>query len=464
MEEAASNPGCPNCVRLEKRVVELEARLAELQAKLGRDSSNSSKPPSSDPPWNKQASVRPPTGRKPGGQPGHGGHQRERLPAERVKTYVHFRPTTCAHCQAALPAHAGPHDPPPTWHQVAELPALAAEVTEYQGHARVCPHCGRIARAEIPATIRGHSFGPNLAAALAYLSGRCHCSKRCVQEIAQTIFEVPVALGSVTQVEQEMSAALQAPQQQALEAVRGAPVKHVDETGWFQNGKLCWLWVAATLTVVVFQIQAKRGKEGLKALLGQVVGIVCSDRWGAYASLPLPARQVCWAHLKRDFERLFELGPSTQKIGRAGRQAVKKVFALWRDFKDQRIDRAQLQARLGPVRSRLYTAFQRGAQGTDKTTKRFARRMLKVYDALWTFAAVEGVEPTNNHAERMVRPAVLWRKASFGNHSAEGCRFSERILTVVQTLRLQQRPVLDYLRRALVAHRAGTPAPVLLAA
>jgi hypothetical protein len=302
-----------------------------------------------------------------------------------------------------------------------------------------------------------------LAAALSFLSGLCHCSKRRVQEVAQAIFDVPLALGTVTQLEQQMSAALQAPHQEALQAVRAAPVKNVDETGWFEKGDLCWLWVAATVGVVVFQIHAKRGRKGLKALLRQIIGIICSDRWGAYADLPLSTRQVCWAHLKRDFERLYELSAGTRPIGRAGRRAVKKVFAIWKDFKDQRIDRAELQARLQAVRISLHRALQRGAKGTDRTTQRFCRRILKVYEALWTFAAVEGVEPTNNHAERMVRPAVLWRKGSFGNHSAAGCRFTERILTVVQTLHLQERPVLDYLCRALVAQRAGTAAPALLA-
>ena len=344
------------------------------------------------------------------------------------------------------------------------MPVAPAEVTEYQGHARTCPACGKVTRAEIPAALRATSLGPNLATTLAYLTGRGHCSKRCAQEILETVFEVPVGLGTVSRVEQEMTAALAAPHQEALEAVCRAPVKNVDETGWFKRGKLCWLWVAATLNVAVFKIQAGRGKDGLKAFLGAVAGIVGSDRWAAYASLLLSARQLCWAHLKRDFQRLAELGAGTRSSGRAGLRAVKAVFALWRDFKDRRIDRPELQRRLAPVRARLQRALRRGAQGPDKTAKRFCRRILKLYEALWTFAAVEGVEPTNNHAERMLRSAVLWRKGSFGNHSEAGCRFSERILTVVQTLRLQDRPVLAYLRAALAAHRAGMPAPALLAA
>jgi len=471
MSESPVQPACPNCAKLQKRVVELEAlvlkltaKVDELTARLNQNSSNSSKPPSSDAPWQKPPSTKEASGRKPGGQPGHPGHFRARLPPERVNRWVHYVPKVCGACQSSLPQQPGPHDPTPTWHQVAELPPRPAEITEYQGHARTCPSCGLRTRAEIPLEIQAHTLGPNLAAALSYLSGRCHDSKRNVQEIAETVFAVPLALGTVSKLEQEMSAALEEPHAQALAAVRAAAFKNVDETGWAKGGKLCWLWVAATVSVVVFRIHARRGRRGLKALLGALGGIIGSDRWGAYAQLPLQQRQICWAHLKRDFQKLSDLGTAAQALGRTGRRVAREVFAVWKDFKDGQLDRAALQERLQPVRMRFQKTLQRGSQGADKKTKRFCRRVLKVYDALWTFAAVEGVEPTNNHAERMLRPAVLWRKGSFGNHSAAGCRFTERILTTVHTLRLQKRPILDYLRRALTAHRAGAQAPALLVA
>ena len=264
MNDAASNPACPNCAKLEKRLAELERKLAELEARLKQNSTNSSKPPSSDPPWGKQTASKERSGRKPGGQPGHPGHYRDRLPAERVDRVVHHLPKTCEHCRAALPEKPGPYDPPPSWHQVAELPQFVATVTEHQGHARTCPCCRKITRAEIPEGIRAHTVGPNLAATLTYLSGRCHCSKRTVQEIAETVFDLPIALGSVARLEEEMSQTLEDPHAETLAAVRAAPVKNVDETGWSQGGKLCWLWTAATVSVVVFQIHAKRGKDGLE--------------------------------------------------------------------------------------------------------------------------------------------------------------------------------------------------------
>jgi transposase len=449
---------------LEALVEVLSAKVEELTARLNQNSSNSSKPPSSDAPWQKPTPAKESTGRKAGAQPGHPGHCRVRLPPERLKHLVHYVPEVCEACQAPLPQQPGPNDPEPTWHQVAELPPRVAEVTEYQGHARTCACCGHRTRAEIPAEIKAHTVGPHLAATLSFLSGRDHQSKRNVQEIAQTVFDLPLSLGTVAKLEQEMSAALEAPHAQALAAVRADPVKGVDETGWAKAGQLCWLWVAVTVAVVVFQIHAQRGRDGLKALLGEIRGVIGSDRWGAYARLPLPMRQICWAHLKRDFQKLIDLGPATRALGRAGRRVAQEVFALWKDFKDGRIDRATLQARLQPVRRRFHKTLRRGSQGADKKTKRFCRRLLKVYDALWTFAAVEGVEPTNNQAERMLRPAVLWRKGSFGSHSALGSRFVERMLTVTTTLRQQQRNVINYLTEACVAALHAQPAPSLLPA
>ena len=464
MSDEATPPPCPNCARLEKKLAELEARLAELEAQLKLNSANSSKPPSSDPQWAKQAAPKG-SGKKPGGQPGHPGAFRLRLPPERVQHIVPYIPTICRHCHAPLPQAPGLNDPPPTWHQVSELPPVVAVVTEHQGHARTCPCCHKITCAEIPAAIRAHTTGPKLSAALSYLSGRGHAAKRVVQEIAQALFDVRLSLGQVVNLETEMSAALEAPHAQVREAVRHAPVKNVDETGWSKRGNLCWLWLAATATLAFFQIHATRGKAGLKKLLGKDrCGILCSDRWSAYAKWLLSARQICWAHLKRDFRKLFESGGASAVVGRAGKRTVKALFKAWNDFKNGTISRAELNARLEKPRKRLYRAFQRGRDGPDKKTKRFCKRLLKVYEALWTFAREENVEPTNNHAERMVRAGVMWRKTSFGNHSTKGCRFTERILTTVQTLRLQERPVLDYLHRAIAAHRAGVAAPNLLAA
>jgi transposase len=456
----------------EARITELEQRVRDLEAQLKQNSSNSSRPPSSDPPQAPQRSSKPPTGRKPGGQPGHPGHARTRLPPERVNQIVDYWPSVCERCQGPLPQAPQDDDPEPTWHQVAEVPLSPALVMEHQAHGSHCPDCGHCTwsdpsrlRARIPADVRAHVFGPNLTALVAYLSVFCRGSKRIIEEFIETVFQIPLSLGTVANLEQETSAALREPYQEAQQNVRAAAVKNTDETGWRQAGQRRWLWLAATQTVACFKVCVGRGKAALRELLGEAIqGIVSSDRWSAYNQLELFCRQLCWAHLKRDFQKWIDRGGvAGLVIGQAGAEATRRIFALWRDFRERRMDRSVLQAALLPVQEELRAALETGASCDDVRVRRFCRNVLAVYPALWTFARVEGVEPTNNHAERTLRRAVIWRKVSFGNHSDAGCRFTERILTVVQTLRMQHRPVLDYLRQALLAHRTAGPSPVLCA-
>jgi transposase len=462
--------GCPECARLrarleaqDRRIAELEAQLRDLQAQLHRNASNSSIPPSANPPNAPKPVTKTPTGRKPGGQHGHRGHHRQRLPQDRVNHVVAYVPTSCSRCQEALPAESQPGDPEPRWHQVAELPELAAIVTEYQAHARTCPACGLLNQETIPPEIRAHTLGPRLTAVMSYLSGRHHRGKRAVQEIVETVFRVPVSLGTVVASEQHVSAALAVPHEKARDAVRDAPVKNTDETGWKQAGTRCWLWMAATTTVAYYLIHPNRSWQGLQSLLGEVIkGIVCSDRWSVYGKLLVEARQLCWAHLKRDFQKCVDRGGAAEPIGQAGLKVVGELFASWEDFGAGQIDRAGLQRRLEPVAKALHEALEAGRCCADARAAAFCANLLALEPALWTFAAVEGVEPTNNHAERLLRSGVLWRKNAFGCHSEAGCRFVERMLTVVQTLRLQERPVLEYLYHAVVAHRSGSPAPALL--
>ena len=458
-------PDCPGCRARDARIAELEQRLTALEARLGVNSSNSSLPPSANPPDAPKPVVKKKSKRRRGGQPGHPPHLKQLLPPERVDQVQTFVPTRCDHCHADLPKAPAAGDREPTRFQTIELPPLAAVVTEYQGHARTCPACGEVTQAVIPAAVRACSVGPRLTATLSYLSG-CHgLSKRGVEEIAETVFAAPVALGTVANLEAEVGAALAAPHQEALEAVRGAAVKHADETSWKLSGALCWLWAAATTGVAAFVIHARRGLLGLTALLGvEIQGIVCSDRWGPYNQVPEERRQVCWAHLKRDFQKVVDRGGPSVGVGQAGLRIVKKVFAAWHAFRDGRLTRGQLKQQLTPVVRRMNRVLLEGWTGTDPTVAAFCNNVLELEQALWTFTRRAGVEPTNNFIERLLRRAVLWRKRSFGCQSASGCRFVERILTVVQTRRLQGKNVLDYLHDALRAHRAGQPCPKLLPA
>jgi transposase len=307
------------------------------------------------------------------------------LPAERVTKVLAFIPKTCGHCQVPLPAEAGPNDPEPTWHQVAELPECIAQITEYQGHSRTCPDCGRRTTATIPEDIRRFSLGPRLAAALAYLSGSPHVSKRGLEEIADTLFQAHLASGTVSNLEAEMSAALQQAHTQAQDAVRDAKVQNIDETGWKEVGKKRWLWLATTTSVARFLIHTGRGAAGLLALLGgKLKGIVISDRWRVYDRIRLSCRQICSALLKRDSQKLVNRGGAGKKYGQAGLATAAILFHEWNLFRGGGSRRA-LQRELEPVRDALRDWLEAGARSSSHKGATLCANLLKLEPALWTF-------------------------------------------------------------------------------
>jgi transposase len=445
-------------VALEAQIVVLRAEVASLGKKLD-DRPPPPRGPSAFPP----APAKKATGKKPGAQPGHPPHLKKLLPPERVAETIPFVPKTCQHCHARLPKDAAANDPAPVRFQVADLPELAARIVEYQAHARTCPDCGQVTRETIPETIRKHAIGSGLAATLGYLVGNHGISKRGLEEITEDLFGVPLALGTIANLEQELSAALEPAHGEAIEAVRTADIKHVDETGWKQAGKKRWLWVAATSQVAVFLIDRLRNLVALRKLLGPLFkGILCSDRWCVYDEWPLSQRQLCWAHLKRNFEKLLECGGRAAEVARAALNVQREVFELWHLFRGGGLNRKALGAQMAPWIMEMAQVLEGGADSRSPKLKRFCARLRPLQAALWTFVVEEGVEPTNNHAERVQRRAVLWRRRSFGCQSEGGCRFVERILTVAQSLRLQGRSVVTFLRTTLAAHRAGNAGPKLV--
>jgi transposase len=468
-----SEVSCPGCAQrdtlieaLQQRIAELERQLKDLQQRLGANASNSSLPPSTNPPQAPPPVVKKRTGRRTGGQPGHPGHQRRRLPRGRVQHVIALVPARCEACQAPLPVQPSAADPEPLWHQFAELPKVQGVVTEFQGHARTCACCGHVSREAIPAQIRAHAFGPRLAAVLGYLQGSHHLSHRGLEEIAFVVFGVPLSLGSVTALQEQLSAALLPAHEEIASEVRPAPVKNVDETGWKQAGQKRWLWAAVTSTAALFVIHLRRGAVGLKALLGEAIqGVIGSDRWSAYHLIPVERRQLCWAHLRRDFQAMIDRGGAAAGVGEELLFHADMLFGLWYKVRDGTRSRRWLIRQIdGWLRAEVRSLLEQGAGCGCAKTAGVCGEILKLEAALWTFAHHEGIEPTNNAVERALRPAVIKRKRSFGCHSEAGCRFVERLLSVTQTLRLRNRPVLDYLVEALVAHRHGLPAPALPAA
>ena len=456
-------PECPGCRELRARNAELEARILALEGQV-RDLLDKLKPPQAPKPLTPQppAPAKKPTGKNPGGQPGHPPLMKVLVPPERVNKVVPYLPERCAKCAGPLSKEAGAKDPEPKRHQVAELPKIAAEITEHQAHARTCSCCGEVTWGKIPAAVRAHSVGPDLTGLMGYLVGVQGVSKRGVEEIVEQVFEVPIGLGTIANLEQELSAALTPAHEEARQAIASAAVKHTDETGWKQAGKKRWLWVSATATIVYFVIHARRNLDALKRVAGEKLsGIVCSDRWCVYDDWP-GQRQLCWAHVKRNWEKQIERGGAAKRVGEAWLEGHRRVFELWHLFRGGGCTRTELDERMAPLMVAMLGVLGDGCRTRDRKFARFCTRLRTDYLHLWTFVDTEGVEPTNNHAERVLRRAVLWRRRSFGCHSADGCRFVERILTVVQTLRQQKRSVLEFLSQAIQSRRAGQTAPRLV--
>jgi transposase len=424
------------------QVDDLKAKIAELRERLGQNSSNSSKPPSSDPPSYKAKPPREAKGRKRGGQPGHQGSARKLLPAEEVDHLVDLKPASCTGCGRKLRGD----DPRPERHQVSEVPVVRAEVTEYRCHALCCRRCGVVTRADWPAEMPRGAFGPRVQAVVGYLRGRLGASHRDVVEAMAVLYGLSLSTGGVSAIQQRVSEALGAPVAQACHFVRQQQSQHVDETGWREAGRLKWLWVNATREVTAFEVLEGRGADEARRMIEtRAGGIITTDRYGAYNWLAGRRRQVCWAHLARDFQALAERGGESKQIGEALLKQVKRLFHLWHKARDADLPRERLAASMKSVRRRVKKVLRAGTRCGQRKTERTCANILAVERSLWTFLRVEWVEPTNNAAERALRRAVLWRRKSFGTQSESGSRFVGRILTVVQSLRQQGRDVLEYL-------------------
>ena len=439
------------------RIAELEQELARRKGRSRRGAASSQSDASSSP--RSGASKRRSSGRSPGAQPGHEGHGRSWVAVEQVDERIAVKPSICHGCGHLLTGH----DPHPQRHQEVVIPPLRASVIEYQLHTLRCAHCRRLTAADWPEGVSRHTYGPSVQAWVGLLAGAYRMSKRNIQSLLSDAFGVEVSLGTVSRLEQEVAAALAGPVEEARAFVRRQSIVHVDETGWRQCRAKAWLWTAVTEGVSVFSIRKSRGRDGVEEMLGaDNTAVVGSDRYSAYGHLPLRRRQVCWAHLRRTFEEFVARGGQAERVGHHLLDRSEQLFTWWHQVRDGTLSRARLQDHIDDlcVRVRFHLCY--GQRFADARTAATCANLLDLGPALWTFAYREGVEPTNNVAERALRHGVLWRHTSFGTHSAGGSRFVERLLTVRDTLRQQQRNVLDYLRMACDAAVSQQPAPSLL--
>ena len=413
----------------EKKLAALEAKEAEIQSlrtevaalreRLGQNSTNSSRPPSCDPPPANRRARREGSSKKRGAQVGHQGAGRTLKPVEAVDQVVDLRPPRCRRCGRRLSGD----DPQPARHQVAEIPPAQATITEYRRHRLACAGCGVKTEAQWDAAVPAGRFGARLQAVTAYLTGRLGLSHRDCLEALDVLHGVKIGLGSISALQRQVSQALAVPVETAREFVRRQAVNHVDETGWREQSRLSWLWVNATRQVTAFQVAPKRDAATAREVIGRAQrSIITTDRYLGYSWLATHRRQVCWAHLKRDFQAISERSGESQEIGAALLEQTKEVFRLWQQLRVGAVSRRKFRQLIMPVEQRVKELLSEGSECRSSKTRGTCRQIQAVESALWTFVRVQGVEPTNNAAERALRRAVLWRRKSFGTQSETGSR------------------------------------------
>ena len=477
--EAIYDSGREACVQfmldLAARVREMDERLSRVEATARQDSRTSSKPPSADPPKTRaqrraQARARAKElmrtegeRRKPGGQPGHRGAGRELKPSDQMDEIVDHYPEVCGGCERPFAPEQRRRGGRFGRHQVAELPPIGVVFSEHRTHQLRCRHCRARTSAALPGEVACSPFGCRLQAALVTLAAAYRVSRRGITELARDLFGVTLSTGTAEAICQRAAEALAGPHLHLHDCVLEASAVHVDETGWRTRGDGRALWTATTPDAVFLQIAEHCNREVFDALIGPYPGIVVSDRWNGYSHLDPKQRQVCWSHLQRDFRRHADGLGEQKPFGERGLQLTGRVFAAWRSYQHEHHDRDRLQAELAEIQAELRALLEAASPKTARNRwhRRFANNLLKIWPALWTFATVEGVEPTNNPAERSLRAPVIHRKVSLGTQSQDGERFAERALSAAATCRLQHRSLFTYLSDLIVAHNRGDPFPAL---
>ena len=461
--------------QLRNQLSALATELASLREKAGRSSRNSSKPPSSDGPGFKPPERRKSSGRKRGGQPGHSGAGPELLPIDRVDEVVEHHPDACRRCGQLLNGV----DPEPLRHQVIEIPPITPLVIEHRLHRLVCPCCSTSTTAMLPADVETSRYGPRLSALVGLLGSAFPLSFSKTQALLNQLLGVEISRGAIATIRHRLSAVLAAPMAEALDAARQQPVAYVDETGaptgnadgCNPTGKRGWQWVMVTAVVTVFVQGLSRSGAAAIELLGSTFGgIIVSDRFSAYNHFPLAQRQLCWAHLIRDLNAIAERQGASSEFGAELLDLQQQLFEHWHRYKDGTIDWPALQHSCRPIRQEFESTLQRvvelsyqqGERTPWSKTVRTCQQLLQVADGLWTFLKVEGIEPTNNAAERALRQSVIQRKISHGVQSRDGGICRSRLLTVITSLRQQGRDVWEFLEQAWIAHHRNGVMPSLL--
>jgi transposase len=450
---------------LERQVEALTKQVADLLGRQAQNSSNSQRPPSSDSPEqrrqrrNKDKKKKAQATRKRGGQPGHQGAHRELVSTEKVSKFVDLFPSECENCWKPLPQVA---DSSAKRYQLTEVPPIEPHTTEWRRHAVTCRCCGYRTRAAYDETqIPASPFGPRLMAIMALLTGVYHLGRRRAVDLLSDIVGVRVSLGALSTVEGRVSDAVQSAVAEAWTRVEQAPIKHTDGTTWYQASVMMALWTIATTAATVFKILPSGTKQTLEPLFGALKGILVSDRATTLTFWAMERRQICWAHLLRKFVSFSERDGPAHAIGLQLLDYTGIIFQYFHDYKSGKLSRTAFVAWMAPIRHQVEALLAQAVALGIEQLSGSCRDMLQHKAALWTFVDNDGVEPTNNHAEREIRAFVLWRKRSFGSQSARGNLFAENLMTVAHTARKQKKNVLAFLVDCCRARLSGSSSPSL---
>lgn len=438
-------------------IVELREENKQLKERLNTNSSNSSLPPSKD--LKKKKHEKPKSGRKQGGQPGHKGSHRELVGLELVDKVVDCKPAAFCECGGEIQLSDKVQR-----HQVYEIPIPRYEVIEYQLYQGCCEHCQRRYKGMLPAGVSEKGFGARAHGMLGLLTSKYRLSKRLAQKWFKDVYRMPISLGSVSNVEHTVSHSLAEVHSQVKEVVQRAPVTHVDETGYKEKRRSGWAWVASTLHHTYFMLHRSRSKQVAKALIGDYQGrVIVTDRYASYNFLPDENHQLCWAHMKRDFQKIAEREGEAGRIGQGLLHAYSWFFHFWKEefTRDNTLSKRQ-RKRLRYYKHKLIKKLLVGSICGDKKTMRTCSNILAFQQSLWRFFEIAGVPPTNNQAEQEIRPIVIAKKLTFGTQSERGSRFTERIFTVVGSCRRQSRDVLDFVIDAVGKYFSHQPPPSLV--
>ena len=427
----------------------------ELKEKLNINSSNSSIPPSQDP--HRAKSPKTSKGRRPGGQPGHTGHSRKLFPPDQVQKFVNILPKSCPICGEGTLDTNSPIST--ERRQQIDLPEIKPEVTQYNLHTCQCGKCGKHVAPELPKEAR-RGFGPRLMGFLVVLAGEAKATRSVIVKLLGHL-GIPISSGSVSNIQKLTATLLKTPYEEIKTATLNQAHVNADESSWNNLNKKHWIWVGATKTTVFFKIDTQRSQAAFKRVFVNYKNAMTADRYSAY-NVHEGELQTCWAHLDRDFAKIAERDGNDGVIGRLLQEQADAIFKVWRQFANGQYMLEEMRTFIEKdIVPNVKACLKIGASANDVNpkTQSTCLNLLERFQTLWLFLYQEGVEPTNNLAERALRSAVIWRKISFGSKSDWGERFIERVLSVILTFRQIRKNAYAYFTECFQAWQNDTPMP-----